>query len=170
MDHAAPAQLDDAGINRAMADSTAFRLEFYRLSRRHLVFQSVLLAGAVRVRFVVRTRRRTEIDGDHQFADHVVRVRRLSRIRTDHDHGRPVSGFRGAVPALALCNLQSQRQDLSRALSLRPFRRHRHHGDPLHSEGLASAGMEGVRSADRLRSAIARRVLRRRVPLLCRAL
>ena len=36
------------------------------LSRRHLVFQSVLLAGAVRVRLLVRARRRAEVDDHHQ--------------------------------------------------------------------------------------------------------
>jgi len=37
------------------------------------------------------------------------------------------------------------------------------------AEGLAGAGMEGVRSPRRLRPAVARSVLRRRVPVLCRA-
>ena len=36
-------------------------------------------------------------------------------------------------------------------------------------EGLAGPGMEGFRSAHRLRAAVARGVLRRRVPVLCRA-
>src|SRR5260370_41421159 len=47
VDDAAPAQLDDAGLDRAVAGGPAGRLESVRLSRRALVLQSVLLAGAV---------------------------------------------------------------------------------------------------------------------------
>ena len=72
------------------------------------------------------------------------------------------------VPALALFDLQSERQDQPRALSLPALRGDRDHSDPLHSEGLARAGMEDVRSPDRLRPAIARGVLRRRVSVLRR--
>ena len=43
-----------------------------------------------------------KIDVDHQCADHAVFLHRLSDPRAGHDHGRQVSGFRRAVPALAL--------------------------------------------------------------------
>ena len=78
--------------------------------------------------------------------------------------------FGAHVPALALFDVQSERQDQSGALPLHPFRGDRDPGDPLHPEGLAGAGMEDIRSADRLRSAVARGVLRRRVPVVRRAL
>ena len=45
-----------------------FGWNFHGLSRRHLVFQPVLLAGAVCVRLVVRARRRAQIDVDHRCA------------------------------------------------------------------------------------------------------
>jgi len=66
--------------------------------------------------------------------------------------------------------IQSQRQDQPRALPLPAFRGDRDPGDPLRAEGLAGPAMEAVRSGHRLRSAIARGVLRRRIPILCRAL
>ena len=78
------------------------RLEFPRLSGRHLVLQSVLLAGAVRVRLVVRARRRAQIDVDHQRADHAIFFDRLSRLCTDYDDGREIPRLRRDVPALAL--------------------------------------------------------------------
>ena len=59
VDHAAPAQPDHAGLDRAVARGPAVRLEPDGLSRRDLVLQPVLLAGAVRVRLMVRARRRT---------------------------------------------------------------------------------------------------------------
>ena len=76
--------------------------------------------------------------------------------------------FGDAVPALALFDLQPERQDQPRALSLPAFRGDRDHGHPLRAEGLAGPGMEGVRSARGLRPAVARGVLRRRVPVLRR--
>ncbi len=57
VDHAAPAQLDDACIHCVVAHRPAAWLEFRGLSRRHLVFQPLLLAGVVCVRLVVRARR-----------------------------------------------------------------------------------------------------------------
>ena len=77
--------------------------------------------------------------------------------------------FGDDVPALALFDLQPERQDQPRALSLPALRGDRDHRDPLHSEGLAGAGMEDIRPPDRLRPAIAGGVLRRCVPVLRRA-
>ena len=104
---------------------------------RNLVLQSVLLAGAVRVRLMVRARRRAQVDGDHQPPGHAVVLHRLSAAGTGHDDGRQVSGLRTHVPALALFDLQSERQDQSGALSLPALRGDRDHGDPLRTEGLA---------------------------------
>ena len=57
-----------AGLDRAVAGVAADRLEPAGLSGRDLVFQSVLLAGAVRVRLMVRARRRAEECQYHQLA------------------------------------------------------------------------------------------------------
>ncbi|MEY9384664.1 hypothetical protein ABIF93_002921 [Bradyrhizobium japonicum] len=81
---------------------------------------------------------------------------------------RPLPHPRRHVPGVAVLGLQPQRQDQPCALPLPPFRRDRDPGDPLRAEGLAGPGVEGVRSLDRLRPAVARRVLRRRVPVLRR--
>ena len=75
--------------------------------------------------------------GDHQSPDHALFLHRLSGPGAGHDHGRQVSGFRRAVPALALFDLQSERQDLPGALPLPPLRGDRDPGHPLRAEGLA---------------------------------
>src|SRR3979490_766525 len=85
----------------------------------------LLVGGAVCVRLLVGGRRLAKIDVDHRLADYALFLRRLSHPRPADDHGGQVSGFRKHVPALALFNLQPQRQDQSRALSLHPFRRGR---------------------------------------------
>ena len=74
------------------------------------------------------------------------------------------------VSALAVFDVQSERQDQPGALSLPALRRHRHPGHPLRAEGLAGTGVEDIRSAGRLRPAIACGVLRRRVPVVRRTL
>ncbi|MET4761296.1 hypothetical protein ABH970_001668 [Bradyrhizobium ottawaense] len=76
--------------------------------------------------------------------------------------------FGGMVPGVAVLGLQPERQDQPCALPLPPLRRDRDPGDPLRAEGMAGAGMESVRSPDRLRPAVARRVLCRRVPVVRR--
>ena len=63
VDHAAPAQLDHGGRDRAVAGVAADRLEPARLPAGHLVLQPVRLAGAVRVRRMVRARRRPQESG-----------------------------------------------------------------------------------------------------------
>ena len=55
VDDAAPTQRDHAGVDRAVAHRPAFRLGILPPIRRHLVLQPVLLAGAVRVRLLVRS-------------------------------------------------------------------------------------------------------------------
>ena len=82
--------------------------------------------------------------------------------------GKFPDSFGAPVPALAVFDVQPERQDQPGALPLHPLRRHRDHGDPLRAEGLAGPGVEGVRPADRLRSAVAGGVLRRRVPVVRR--
>ena len=59
-------------------------------------FNPLLLAGAVRVRLVVRAGRRTEINGDHHVADHALFLHRLSPLGAGDDDGRQISGFRRA--------------------------------------------------------------------------
>ena len=124
-----------------------FGWNFHGLSRRHLVLQPVLLAGAVRVRLLVRARRRARSRMSIINApDHALFLHRLSDLRAGHDHGRQVSGFRRDVPALALFDLQPQRQDQSGALSLPAFRGDRDPGHQVRAQGLAGTGMEDVRS------------------------
>jgi hypothetical protein len=65
---------------------------------RHLVLQSVLLAGAVRVRLMVRARRRRKSMAIINRAIHAVFLHRLSDPRAGDDHGRQVSGFRRMFP------------------------------------------------------------------------
>src|SRR5215212_3762907 len=69
---------------------------------------------------------------------------------------------------MALFSFQSERQNQPRALPLHPFRRDSHFGDQVRTQGLAGSRMESVRPACRVRSAIPRGVLRRRLPLVCR--
>ena len=52
---------DHAGLDRAVAGRPVFRLELPAYPGRHLVLQSLLLAGAVCVRLVVRARRGEEV-------------------------------------------------------------------------------------------------------------
>ena len=104
LDHAAAAQPDDACLDRVVVDGPPFRLEFSGLPCRDLVFQSVLLAGSFRVRLMVRAWRRQEKPLADRFSDHDLCLYRLSPVCAGDDHGRPVSGFRQHVPALALCN------------------------------------------------------------------
>src|SRR3954470_18793982 len=108
MDDATPTQLDNAGFDHAVASGPALRLEFRGLSSRRLVLQSVLLAGAVRIRLLVRAWRRPEIDVDYNVAPNVIFLHRLSPARSDHDHGGPLSGLWRDDPGLALLNVQSE--------------------------------------------------------------
>ncbi len=78
--------------------------------------------------------------------------------------------FGGMFPGMAVLGVQPERQDQPRTLPLPPFRGDRDPHHPLRAEGLAGPGMEDIRSVDRLRSAVTRRVLRRRVPVLRRPL
>src|SRR5260370_36749690 len=70
VDDAAPAQLDDAGLDRAVAGGPAGRLESVRLSRRDLVLQSVMLAGAGCVWVGGSCRRRPESTWLPSFSRH----------------------------------------------------------------------------------------------------
>ena len=70
VDHAAPAQPDHAGLDCAVARGPAVRLEPVGLSRRDVVFQPVLLAGAVCIRLLVRARRRQEGTLDYRCTLH----------------------------------------------------------------------------------------------------
>ena len=94
--HAAPAQLDHGRLHRAVAGVAADRLEPAGLSGRDLVLQPVLLAGAVRVRLMVRARRRAKIDGDHQPPCTLWFCIAYLLLGAGHDHGRQVPGFRRA--------------------------------------------------------------------------
>ena len=163
-------ELDHGGRDRAVAGVAADRLEPAGLPGRHLVLQSVRLAGAVHLRRLVRARRRTAVGRRHHASGDALVLHRLHDPRAGHDHGRPVSGFRRHVSAVAVFDVQSERQDQPRALSLPALRRHRHPGDPLRAEGLAGTGVEDIRSAGRLRPAIACGFLRRRVPVVRRTL
>src|SRR5262249_45094011 len=146
LDHAAQAQRNHVGFDRAVACRPAFRLESESLSRGCLVFQSILLAGAIRLRLMVRARPCTAEHGIHHIADPALLLHRLSYLRADHDLCRTVSGLRRDVPALALFGFQSERQDQPRALPLRAFRGDRDPGDPFRTEGLVGPAVEGIRS------------------------
>ena len=80
---------------------------------------------------------------DHQFERRALSRRGLSDLCADHDLCRQVSGLRRHVSALAVFDLQSERQDVHGALSLHPFHRDRDAGGALHPEDLAGAGVEG---------------------------
>src|SRR5579871_2634341 len=166
--HAAPARSDHDRLDPAVAARAAFRLEFSGLSRRKLVLQSVLLAGAVRIRLVVRTRRCQEKSLGDRFSDHALCLCRLPSVCDDHDHGRQVSGFRRPFSGLALLGIQSERQDQPCALPLPAFCRDRHPRHPLRTERVVGTGVEDIRSGDRLRPAVPRRVLRWRLPVVRR--
>ena len=77
--------------------------------------------------------------------------------------------FGEMLPAMAVFDVQPQRQDQPRAVPLPALRGDRDPGHPLRAEGVAGPGVEDFRSADRLRSAIIGRVLRRRIPVVRRA-
>ena len=77
---AAPARPDHAGVDRAVAGGPAIRLEPVGLSGRGLVLQPVLLAGAVRVRLMVRARRRQAGAMDRRSAHHALFLHRLSGL------------------------------------------------------------------------------------------
>ena len=100
---------------------------------------------------------------------HALVLHRLHDPGAGHDHGRQVSGVRRDVPAVAVFDVQPERQDQPRALSLPALRGDRDPGHPLRAEGLAGPGVEDFRSAGGLRPAIVGRVLRRRVPVVRRA-
>ena len=72
------------------------RLELRGVSRRLLVFRPLLLAGAFRIRLLVRARRREEGGLDHQFKARALFRRRLSGLCADHDLCRPLLGLRRA--------------------------------------------------------------------------
>lgn len=86
------------GRDRAVAGVAANRLEPARLPGRHLVLQPVLLAGAVRIRLMVRARRRPEVGRGNQSPGDAVVLHRLSDPRARHDDGRQIPDFAAILP------------------------------------------------------------------------
>ena len=137
------------------------------LSRRYLVFQPVRLAVAVRVRLLVRARRRTEVDADHQSPGSLyfcIAYMLLALVMT----------MAGRFPDFGACSRTgSSTFNPNDKTNLAPYRF-------LHfvvivilvirfvPKDWPGAGMEDIRSAGGLRPAVARRVLRRRLPVLRR--
>ena len=168
VDDAAPARSDDVGVDRAVACGPAFRLELHSLSRRNLVLQPVLLAGAVCVRLMVRARRRRKsmaIINAPFTLYFCIGYLILGLVMT---MAGKFPDFGNMFPHWLYSTFNPNDKT-----NLAPYRF-------LHfvvivilvitvrAEGLAGPGMEGVRPAHCLRSAIAGSVLCRRLPLLCR--
>ena len=127
---AAATEPDAGGVLPALSGGAPLRLEPARLSRWILVFQPVLLAVVVRLRWLVRAGRRTRVDAVDPVAGVACAWRRLSRVRAGHDDGRAIFGTGRHDAGLALRYLQPQRQDEPRALSRCTF----HHTRLLYNE------------------------------------
>ena len=107
-----------------------------------LVLQPVLLADPVHVRRLVRARRRLRRPADHPVARADRCRRRLSGVRRDHDASRAsFQSFGALFPAVALFDVQPERQDEHGALPRHPLRGHRLLHHPLHAARLEGPGM-----------------------------
>ena len=147
VDDAAPAQLDHAGLDRAVAGGPAVWLELAGLSRPE-PGTSIRSAGrcclcsAHGARSAAHGRSMAIINAPLTLYFCIAYLI-LGLVMT---MAGKFPDFGAHVPALALFDLQSERQDQPGALSLPAFRGDRDHGDPVRAEGLAGPGMEGVRS------------------------
>jgi hypothetical protein len=168
VDDDAQARPDGGGVARALFRSARVRLESVVLSGWRLVFQSVLLAAAFCVRCLGRIASRTRHPSVSQVAHRALSGDRLFDLRSRHDDGRALPGFRTHVPGLAVRRLQSERQGKPRAISRAALRRRRACRHAVRLEGLARAEMAGLRPSHQMRRTIAAGVLYRGVSLLHR--
>ncbi|MHC2195771.1 hypothetical protein ACVJF1_008404 [Bradyrhizobium diazoefficiens] len=145
------------------------RLELARLSGRGLVFQSVYLATALRIRGLAGIGR-----GDRKSLAAVVphapcHERRLSALRACDDTGRANSRAQGLPPRGTRRRLRTERQDQSQPLSGRSSGEPGAHRRLARSDRLAGTEVSFPAAVDSMWPAILARVLRRSLPFVHRA-
>src|ERR1700681_48405 len=167
MADAAQTQYDPGRFGAALFDGQALRLERSGLSNWRLVFQSIRMAISVHVRGLVCAWWIGTGDAIHSIAYRVGAWHRLSSVRSGDDYGGPVRRTAVTDPTGDLRRLQSERQNQPRALSLAALCCVRLLCRSSAATRLAGAGMADLSARNQMRSAVARSLLHRHIPVLC---
>ncbi len=167
--HAALAEADARRIGCALYRRAPVRSLSRLVSGRPLVFQSVLLAAAVRARRLVRARRRPPCARVAGSCAAAMAGAGLACVRAaDHDGGQG-SAIRKPHSGCPAQPVHAERQAKPRALSRAAFAGA---GVPLHvvcAARLARPSRESAAARHQMRRRMARLLLCRRVPCPCRA-